>query len=509
MIVKIPKARGSKSIGLMRYLFGPGYKGEHEDPHIITAAESLGVADGTRFENMREVIALGHQIDAPGQLFGVEVKGGNIWHVSLSNAAGDRLLSDEEWAEISHKTMVGMGFEAEGKAPVRWAAVRHGLSAGGFDHIHIVVDLVREDGTKASIWKDRVTMSRLAAQFEREYGLAAVGGRAGAGLEGNARAELQRAEKEAKADPRRAEPVRERLAREVRAAATASASEAEFVRRLREGEVLVRPRYAKGGRGEVVGYSVALRPVKGADKRKVIWYGGGRLAPDLTLPRLRAAWEATPAARAEALAAWRGRSAAGREARELTAAAWEQAAEQVRQTTRALALIPYDDRAAWSGAAQQAAGVYAALSKQLETRKPGPLAAAARALAYSAQNEPGRPKAQRTPATASLRGVSMVVQQAGQAGRRRSVEQELMLIRSMVRMVRMLGAADEAQGKAARARMLLDNAREQMETVHRVLTLAPAGEAAGLGAEAGQTAPAHRPHSYTQINQKPESRLDR
>jgi hypothetical protein len=506
VIVKIPKGRRSKSIGLMRYLFGKGYKGEHKNPHIVAASESLGVPDGTKYADMREVIALGQLIDAPGELFGVEVTGGNIWHVSLSNGPQDRVLTDSEWAEIARKTVKGMGFEVENKAPVRWAAVRHGLSAGGFDHIHIVVNLVREDGTKASIWRDRWTMSRLAAQFEREYGLSVVGGRAGAGLEGNARAEIQRAEKEAAKDGLRAAPVRERLAREVRAAASASASEAEFVRRLRGGEILVRPRYAKGGRGEVVGYSVALRPVKGADKRQVIWYGGGRLAPDLTLPRLRAAWEAAPAAKAEALAAWRGRSAAGREARELTAAAWEQAAEQVRQTTKALALIPYEDRAAWAGAAQQAAGVYAALSKQLETRRPGPLAAAARALAYSAQNEPGRPAARRTPATANLRGVSMVVQQAGRAGRRRSVEQELMLIKSMVRMVRMLGAADEAQGKAQRAWMLRESAREQLETVHRALTLAPAGEGAGFGAAPG--VPTQRP-VFTQINQMPGNGLER
>jgi hypothetical protein len=272
--------------------------------------------------------------------------------------------------------------------------------------------------------------------------------------------------------------------------------------------VLARPRYAKGGQTEVVGYSVALRPVKGAGKRSVIWYGGGRLAPDLTLPRLRELWETTPSAQAEALAAWRGRSEAGREARVLTAAAWEQAAEQVRITTQKLALIPFEDRAAWSGAAQQAAGIYAALSKQLETRRPGAFAAAARALAYSAQNEPGRPTPKRTPATASLRGVSMVVQQAGRKGQRRSLEQELMLIRSMVRMVRMLGAADEAQGKAQRARMLLDNAREQMDAVHRALAPIASAHPTELAAAEARPAPTH-PRPFTQINQQPASGLER
>ena len=45
-----------------------------------------------------------------------------------------------------------MGFtEISGKADCRWVAVRHGLSKAGNDHIHIAVNLVREDGAKASM----------------------------------------------------------------------------------------------------------------------------------------------------------------------------------------------------------------------------------------------------------------------------------------------------------------------------------------------------------------------
>jgi MobA/VirD2-like, nuclease domain len=477
VIAKIPKARRMKSIGLMRYLFGRGYRGEHQDPHIVAAAEILGVADGTQYPQMREVIALGHQIDAPGELYGVAVTGGNTWHVSLSNAAEDRELTDQEWAKIARDTVRGMGFEVEGKAPVRWAAVRHGRSAGGFDHIHLVVDLVREDGTKASIWRDRWTMSRLASGFEREYGLSVVGGRAGAGLEGNARAELQRAEREG-----RAEPVRERLAREVRAAATAAASEAEFVRRLRgSGEILVRPRYAQGGRNEVVGYSVALRPNKKAKqiaqkagkKSVIVWYGGGRLGPDLTLPRLRESWPDAAQEQAEALAAWRGRSGAGREARELAGEAWAAASEQVAAVARDLARVPLQDRAAWAGAAREAAGVYAALSANLEKRRPGPLAAASRALSYSAQTRTGEPKARRTTSTASLRGVGMVALQTGPLGR--TPEGELMLIRAMVRVVRLLGDAEAARGSLARSQALTRSAESQLETLHRAMNLPATG----------------------------------
>ena len=84
-----------------------------------------------------------------------------------------------------------------------------------------------------------------------------------------------------------------RLERTVRAAATASLDEGEFVRRLRRGGVLIRPRFAAGRDDVVAGYSIAVRPATGD---KPIWFGGGRLARDLTLPRLREGWPESPKA---------------------------------------------------------------------------------------------------------------------------------------------------------------------------------------------------------------------
>ncbi|MEW6894553.1 hypothetical protein V3M68_03320 [Trueperella pyogenes] len=78
---------------------------------------------------------------------------------------------------------------------------------------------------------------------------------------------------------------------EQRAAARASQSEADYVRELRAQGVLVRPRYAHGGRDIITGYSVALA---GDDGRAVKWYGGGWVARDLRLPWLRMGWADTP-----------------------------------------------------------------------------------------------------------------------------------------------------------------------------------------------------------------------
>lgn len=190
--------------------------------------------------------------------------------------------------------MARLGFDGSaGRAPCRWIAVHHGLSSGGNDHIHLAVNLVRADLRLTRPGRDRIAMSKLCGELERRFGLRVVDGRARRGLPGVSRAEIERARRAGPA----AQPERIVLARHVRAAAMAASTEAEFVRRLKGWGVWVRPRYGVGGTTEVVGYCVALPPQQG---RKAIWFGGGKMAADLTLPKLRASWR--PGAAGEALA---------------------------------------------------------------------------------------------------------------------------------------------------------------------------------------------------------------
>ena len=89
----------------------------------------------------------------------------------------------------------------------------------------------------------------------------------------------------------------------MRAAATAAASEADFVRRARRLGVRLHPRFASGRTDIVVGYSAALRTEDGQQTR---WWGGGRIARDLTLTQLRTRWQDTPSSALEAVEAWNG-----------------------------------------------------------------------------------------------------------------------------------------------------------------------------------------------------------
>jgi hypothetical protein len=72
-------------------------------------------------------------------------------------------------------------------------------------------------------------------------------------------------------------------------AAAAASDETDFFDRLRAGGLLVKPRESSIHPGEITGYAVGLPGYRNADG-ETVWYGGGKLAPDLTLLKLRHRW---------------------------------------------------------------------------------------------------------------------------------------------------------------------------------------------------------------------------
>jgi hypothetical protein len=75
----------------------------------------------------------------------------------------------------------------------------------------------------------------------------------------------------------------------VSTAAAGASSEAEFFGRLADAQVLVRQRCSSRNPGEITGYAVTL-PGDTARGGGPVWFGGGKLAADLTWPKLRARW---------------------------------------------------------------------------------------------------------------------------------------------------------------------------------------------------------------------------
>lgn len=483
--------------GLMAYLVGPGRTNEHTEPHLVAGDSALMAWYDDNELAHKDALAIARHLDQPHKVFDVEVSGGHVWHCSLSVPAHEGQLGDQKWAAIAHDFVREMGFDDnEGtKAPCRWVAVHHGESKNGNDHIHLAVNLVREDGTKASVHNDfsraqkaaralevqhdleplesagqergtrgyhpaeRAAQARLRAQAKHEYE------RRGAQASQPEWSALSANERErlTNRQMREHEP-RQLLALRVRGCATAANDEAEFVRRLRRAGLLVRPRYAEGRTDVIVGYSVALRPEYG---EAPTWYGGGRLGRDLTLPRLRQEWPDSPHAASEAAAEWnaakRGRRVArpGREAQEIPPEVWQQCQRDLDRLRHTLSSVSPEDRQTWVQVARHGAGVLASWSSAVES-EPGHLAAASRALAKSAQTYRDEPRPRKETRVA-LSGAAMVLATAA-AGGRGAVGQAVML-RQMVRVTQALHDATRASGQARRAAQIADAERAHLRQV--------------------------------------------
>lgn len=480
--------RGARMTGLLVYLAGPGRSNEHSEPHLVAgdAAIMAWHDDAELSDHAARQIAW--ELDHPRRAYGtrvttvvrgeggvkVGVRDAHVWHCSLSLRADEPPLSEERWAQICEQFVARMGFAnpASSTAPCRWVALRHGPSKAGNDHVHMVVGLVREDGTRANVWKDYATAQRVAGELEREHGLTVLASRdAGHTMRGDRPA--ARAIAERRGAP---ETAREQLARTVRACAAAAGDEAEFVRRVRRCGLRIRPRYAAGTDQVVAGYSVALRPPAGT---ATVWHGGGYLARDLTLPRLRGAWPDTPQDASAAVAEWGAARreqrpvASGRETHEFDAAVWRQCTTEVARLRDQLRAVPVDDRALWAHVAQETAGAFAAWSLRVEA-VPGPLAATADSLARSAQLRAHHVRPRRA-GLPSARGAALLLASVAHGGT--GTVAQAALLRQLANVVKALHDAHQAAGDAQRAAEIARVVRSQLVTVSAALPRDRADEA--------------------------------
>jgi phosphoenolpyruvate synthase/pyruvate phosphate dikinase len=163
----------------------------------------------------------------------------------------------------------------QARAQCRWVAIRDGRSAGGSDDAHRVVALVAEDDSKARVHNDRPRPQRAWRELERRHGLrswrpASEAPEAVGSSRGERAADARRLRDHGDRGEHPQRGSRQTPERIVRACATVSRDESEFVRRRREQGVRIRPRYATGGMDVVVGCSVRLA---GADagRDRMVW----------------------------------------------------------------------------------------------------------------------------------------------------------------------------------------------------------------------------------------------
>jgi hypothetical protein len=282
VIGKISTPRGERVEPLLYYLYGPGRREEHTDPHIVGGwRHPAELEPPLREDGRRDFRRLFGLLNQPHAAMGTWGFARPVWHCSMRAAPGDKTLSDDEWAQIACDVMHRTGLAPFGEEDdaVRWVAIRH-----GDDHIHLVAMLARQDGRRPRLSNERYRVRDACLAAEQRYGLrsTAPGDRTAARCPSRAESE--------KASRRGLEEApRVTLRRQVSTAAAAAGSEQDFFARLRQSGVLVRTRHSTRDPAQLTGYAVAL-PGDTTKAGDLVWYGGGKLAADLSLPKLRRRW---------------------------------------------------------------------------------------------------------------------------------------------------------------------------------------------------------------------------
>src|SRR5262249_9561243 len=420
--------RGTRVAGLIWYLYGPGRHEEHIDPHLVAGwrdpaeLEPAIRADGTR--DFRRINGL---LNQPLAALGRRGFDKPVWHCVVRAVPDDPVLSDAQWAPVAEEIMhqTGLGRSGDDEA-VRWVAVRHAL-----DHMHIVATLARQDGIKPRIWNDYFRVREACLAVERRYGL-----RVTAPGDRTAGHRPTRAENEHARRRGWEEPARTMLRRVAHTAAAGASSEQECFARLEAAGVLVRKRFSQRDPGQVTGYAVA-KPGHVNGQGAPVWFGGGKLAADLTQPKLRQRWlsagrASTPHARPRA-------RLSAEERRHI----WDSASNTAAQATHTIRSCAFTDPAAAADAAWAASDALHVAADVLGSRT---LRQAADSYARAARCGYGRIPWP-TPAGNRLRATARLLATAGDEDQ----AEVLMLIARLAELAIAVGELRDAQRHAAQA----------------------------------------------------------
>ncbi|MFE1988744.1 relaxase/mobilization nuclease domain-containing protein [Streptomyces mirabilis] len=266
-------SRGSRTIGLLHYLYRTSDIEAHVDPHIVAAYDPF-VPDPGRYPDAT-FSNLAADLDQWVNALGDKAPKKHVWHCPVRTAPGDRHLSDDEWATVARRVLSATGIAPEDDDQAcRWIAVRHAP-----DHIHIVATLVRADRTRPRHHNDGTRAQAECRKIEKEFGLRRLKEGDGTAAKRPTSAERHKAERLGQEDA-----SRELLREHVHHALAGAADEAEFFDRLAAEGVRINKRIAPSG--DVLGYKVAIVGDRNGDQQP-IWYAGSTLAPDLSLPKIR------------------------------------------------------------------------------------------------------------------------------------------------------------------------------------------------------------------------------
>ncbi|WP_371626565.1 relaxase/mobilization nuclease domain-containing protein [Streptomyces sp. NBC_01116] len=427
----VPKIRrGSRTHGLLVYLYGPGRRDEHVDPHLVGSWDGFASDPGRDTSpdpDPKVTLArLAAALDLRVKQAGTKAPAEHVWHCSVRTDPGDRTLTDAEWNTVARRLVHAVNLAPEGDSDgCRWVAVRH-----ADDHIHILATMVRGDLRRPRMNYDFKKAQAECRRIEKEMDLRRLKPGDGTGAKTPTSAERFKAERTG-----RPEAPRETLREAVRQALAGTATEEEFFTRLREAGLRVKVRHAPSG--DALGYNVAL-PGDRNRHGEPVWYPGSKLAPDLSLPKIRlrlangTAEQAAPSA-ADGRSDW---SPPARERRSVTGIA-----------ERAADLLDDGD----DNAATQLVGVGELLDAVAQTSPAATraeLAAAARAFERATRSHVRAERADTRALRSAARGI---VQAGGALGRGEDGGTTAMLLSTLVLVTLAAAHWHSARGHAQQA----------------------------------------------------------
>ncbi|MFI7364898.1 relaxase/mobilization nuclease domain-containing protein [Streptomyces sp. NPDC050149] len=276
---------GSDSRGLIAYLFGPGRRDEHTNPHIVAAWDMAGAPDPGRdpaATYTQLARRLDHHVDLRTRELGGKKPPQHVWHCPVRTAPGDRYLTDAEWAEVARRVVHATGIAPEGdEKACRWIAVRH-----ADDHIHIMATTVRADGRIPRTHRGGQRAQAECRKIEKEMGLRQLMKGDGTAPKTPTGAERAKAERHG-----RAVTTRAWLREQAHTAAAASRNEEDYFSILTDLGITVHTRIGPET-GDVIGYSLSTSGDTAAGEP--VKFGGSKLSPDLSIHRLRERFTSQP-----------------------------------------------------------------------------------------------------------------------------------------------------------------------------------------------------------------------
>jgi hypothetical protein len=425
--------RGQRVQGLLFYLWGPGKKEEHVDPHLVAAWDGAG-----ELADLEPVIAPAGKRDFRhlAELLEIPARAGRnpprkpVWHCSLRTHPNDPILTDQQWQGVARYVMAKVGLAPNGdEQAVRWIAMRHGA-----DHIHVVAILVRQDRRTYWARNDYPLAQAACRDLEAHHNLVRVGPPGSSSRSWPKAGELNKT-----ARRRRPATPRDELRRRVRDAATVAVDEGDFFTRLTHDRmVTVRLRESERNPGQITGYAVHLTGDTAADDEP-IFYGGGRLAADLSLTRLRQRWQPDTT-----LA---GTDRRARQLRPIPAEIYQRAAALITDTTGYLTGNPE----ATAGIGAAAADVLTALAATWEGTTGGPLTRAAELFDRATHEPTSRHTAIAGTPGYTLRAVARILAAAGSRREQNELHAMLQLVGAVARVADAVADLRDAQQRLHQA----------------------------------------------------------